>query len=174
MTDDEAKREAEAKRYAVKVYQQLTTGTVTSIANNSSLIQVAIDANERFAGTPPAVAPKNGTEPLPVPVKLLASWREILIALGMKNNREDKQKVSRLNKTYNGPIVIPGAGKQPIADRAKLIEWWNRLEIELHDRRNQARGTTADAESQHDYGRTGKAAPGIGGGVKRRRKDRKP
>jgi hypothetical protein len=112
--------------------------------------------------------------PAPLPPIILATWREILIALGMKNNREDKDKVSRLSRTYNGPIVFPGQGKQPLVDKAQLIEWWNRLTIELQDRVNQARGATSDARSQHDYGRTGTAVPGIGGGMKHRRRDRKP
>ena len=114
---------------------------------------------------------ESSTGPLSV---ILASWREILIALGMKNNREDKDKVSRLSKTYDGPIVFPGQGKQPMVDKGKLLEWWNRLTIELQDRVNQARGATSDANSQHDYGRTGTAVPGIGGGMKHRRRDRKP
>ena len=92
----------------------------------------------------------------------------------MNNNREDRDKVSRLSKSYDGPIRFPGQGKQPCVDKAKLIEWWNRLEIQLQDLVNQARGGKTDAESGHDYGRTGKAVPSIGGGVKQRRRDRKP
>ena len=34
------------------------------------------------------------TDSLPVPVKLLANWREILVALGLHDNREDKKRFS--------------------------------------------------------------------------------
>ena len=137
--------------------------------------QAVMQVMEAIEGPATEPTPPGGSQAVAAaPVKLLANWREILITLGMNNNREDKQKVSRLNRTCNGPIVIPGKGKQPIADKAKLLKWWDRLEIELQDRANQARGAAADAESHHAYGRMGRAAPAIGGEVKRRRKDWNP
>jgi hypothetical protein len=110
----------------------------------------------------------------PAPPKILANWREILIALGMHNNAEDREKVRRLSQSLDGPIRFLGQGKQPIADHAKLREWWDHLEVSLADQSNQARGVQADGEMQHNWGKTGTAAPGVGGGVKERRSDRKP
>ena len=45
--------------------------------------------------------------------KYLTSWREILVALGMKNNNEDREKVRNLNHRYDGPIVIPRQARNP-------------------------------------------------------------
>jgi hypothetical protein len=118
-------------------------------------------------------SPKETPESPAIP-EYLASWREILISLEMKNNREDKQKVSRLNETYSGPIIPGGQGKQPLANKQKLLAWFTNLEIQFQDQLNQAKGKSADAESQHNWGRTGTAAPDIGGGVKKRRRNRKP
>ncbi len=106
------------------------------------------------------------------PAVLLASWREILITLGMKNNREDRQKVDRLNTTYGGPIKKSGQGRQPLVDKAKLIEWWNHLEATAQSD-NRRRDATATVAARHKYARDGEAVPDISGGVKRRRKDRR-
>ena len=107
------------------------------------------------------------------PKPLLASWREILVALEMKDNREDKQKVARLNETYNGPIVIPGQGRQPLVDKAKLIEWWNNLAV-IAQADNRQRDAQATVGAKYDYGRHGKVVPEISGSVKERRRNRKP
>ena len=105
--------------------------------------------------------------------RLLTSWREILITLGYKNNQEDRKKVLRLNETYAGPIVPGKQGQQPCVMKQTLLDWWQTLEIRMQDEQNQAKGKTADGEAQHDFGKTGRAAPNIGGGVKQRRRDRK-
>jgi hypothetical protein len=104
----------------------------------------------------------------------LASWREILITLGMHHNDEDKQKVSRLNKTYSGPITTPGQGKQPFVEKAKLLEWWRGLEAKALESQQRQRDAQATVSARHGYGRKGEVAPGIAGGVKKRRRDRKP
>jgi len=114
------------------------------------------------------------TAPPPLPLPMLTSWREILVALGLKNNHEDQGKVSRLNKQYAGPICIPGRGAQPVVDKAKLIEWWNDLEAKVRGARDRSRDAKATAAAQHGYGRDGVVAPDLAGEVKRRRKDRKP
>jgi len=114
------------------------------------------------AGEPPAAADVS-------PAKYLTSWREILIALGMKHNSEDRQKVSRLNKTIDGPINIPGKGKQPFVERGALLEWWNRLEAQVATQ-NRQRNTAATVASHHPYSRDGEVLPDIGGGEKKRRR----
>ena len=110
----------------------------------------------------------------PLPKEIIASWREIVIALGMRNNDEDKRKVERLNETYNGPIMKPGQGKQPIADKVKLLEWWNNLEKLVESQMDQARDARLTVQDTHAYGREGEVVPEISGQVKKRRKDRQP
>ena len=118
--------------------------------------------------------PPRSLAPLPVPEKQLTSWREILVALGMTYNSEDKQKVDRLNETFNGPIVKPGQGMQPFANKRKLLEWWNGLEATVQEQANRARDTEETVKGTHAYGREGEVVPEISGEVKKRRKDRQP
>lgn len=110
------------------------------------------------------------------PREYLTSWREILIALGMKDNAEDQGKVKRLSKRFSEgcPITIPKQGAQPKADKAKLLEWWNGLEQKFEESRRRERDRRATVAGQHPYGRDGIVAPDISGEVKKRRKDRKP
>jgi hypothetical protein len=107
------------------------------------------------------------------PAKYLVNWREILVALGMKNNSEDREKVRNLNEMYDGPILFPKQGAQPKVEKTKLVEWWNGLEVQWATGLNRARDSRPTVAGQHNYGRTGTAVPGISGGVKKRRKDRK-
>jgi len=116
------------------------------------------------------VAPKREKEP--APSVYLLNWRGILAALDLKNNKEDRYRVRSLNDKFGGPIIPGGKGGQPKANKVALLEWWNRLEVEFADRANQAKGSFAEASTQHDYGRTGVAAPEISGEIKRSRKDR--
>ncbi len=108
------------------------------------------------------------------PVNLLASWREILVALGLRNNREDKSKVSRLNKTYGGPIAIPGMGKQPLVEKPALLKWWSGLAAKVQAEQDRRRDAAATASRRYNYGREGEVAPDISGNVKQRRSDRNP
>jgi hypothetical protein len=117
-------------------------------------------------------APPKSDESPAVPV-LLASWREILIALGLHDNKEDKGKLSRLNKTYAGPITIPGQGRQPLVEKAKLLEWYQGLAAKVQAKQDRQRDAQATVSARHDYGREGEVAPDLAGGVKKRR-HRKP
>jgi hypothetical protein len=132
-------------------------------------------SEENGGETLSSVAPAALTTPdppvLPVPVQYLTSWREILVALGMKDNKEDQEKVKKLNKTYNGPIATPKQGAQPKVDKAKLIKWWNGLDQKFQDSQQRQRDTKATAAAQHPYGQAGVVAPDMGGGVKKRRRD---
>jgi hypothetical protein len=107
------------------------------------------------------------------PAEYLCSWRDILACLKLKNNKETRGQISRWNKEHNGPIIIRKGG-QPKVEKSKLTKWWNRLEILWQDQANQEAGKKMSAEAQHDYGASGTAAPEVGGGVKKRRRDRKP
>lgn len=119
---------------------------------------------ERMGGQP--------AKPPDAPVKYLTKWPEILIALGMKNNNEDRGRVKHANSQYNGPIVIPKQGAQPKVNKAKLIEWWNGLEAQWNTGYQRGRDAKPTADAQHPYGRGGTVAPEISGGVKKRRRDR--
>ena len=119
--------------------------------------------------------PSDGSpEPSGEPKKYLLSWREILIALELKNDKEGRDKVRTLNDRYGGPIIPGVQGGQPKADKDALLAWWNHLEVEWSDQVNQARGSLSEASAQHNYGRAGVAAPEVSGEIKRPRKDRAP
>ena len=134
----------------------------------------ALSANSRsFTDLVAAIARDVAYSPPAPPAQYLTGWREILVALGMTDNREDKQKVSRLNKTRGGPIAIPGQGAQPFVGKSKLIQWWNRLASQFATQ-NRQRDSAATVASQHHYARDGEVVPDIAGGVKKRRRDRKP
>ena len=106
------------------------------------------------------------------PAAYLTNWREILVALDMSNNSEDREKVRNLNDKYGGPILFPGQGVQPKVERTKFIEWWNALEVQWTTRSlGQARDVKPNTESQYEYGRAGTVVPEISGAVKKRRKD---
>ena len=104
-----------------------------------------------------------------IPAQYLTSWREILITLGMKNNREDQSKVRTLKETYDGPIIIPGQGSQPKADKTKLIAWWNGLDAKWTTVGSKTINAAATVASQHEYGRDGTVVPDISGEVKKRK-----
>ncbi|MEZ6081213.1 MAG: hypothetical protein R3C09_28525 [Pirellulaceae bacterium] len=112
--------------------------------------------------------------PPPIPKQHLTNWREILVALGMTNNDEDKQKVDRLNRRFNGPIVTPGQGAQPFAEKRRLLEWWNGLEKLVQDQADRSRDAKETVKDKYAYGRDGQVVPEISGQEKKRRKDRKP
>jgi hypothetical protein len=156
---------------SAELAKQMTTGTISLEANAarySAMVRDLLVLNRAYHGQG-GHPDQTGT-----PANLLASWREILIALGLKNNRADKGKVSRLNKTRAGPIIISGQGKQPLADKAKLIDWWNKLTIQYETGFNRARDAQPTAENRHDYGRDGEVAPDVSGAIKKRRRDRRP
>jgi hypothetical protein len=119
-----------------------------------------------------AKPPKTITEPPAPPAKLLASWGEILEALGLK--KKDRNKVARLNRTRGGPIKPGKKGQQPIVDHAELLEWWNRLTIEYEVGENRRRDAKPTAAASHEHGRDGVVLPDIGGSERKRRADRKP
>jgi hypothetical protein len=104
------------------------------------------------------------------PPQYLTTWRETLDAVGLGNNPDNRAKVRKLNQSHTGPILLPSKGGQPKVAKAKLIEWWNKLEIEFEQRRQQQIGRTATLQEQHPHGRTAKVIPGIAGHVKQRRK----
>lgn len=104
------------------------------------------------------------------PVVYLTNWREILVSLGMKNNTEDQSKVRTLNKTYQGPIVFPGQGSQPKAEKTALLSWWNNLAAQWATDRPRALDAAATVAEQYEYGNGTAVIPDISGAVKEKRK----
>ena len=78
------------------------------------------------------------------------------------------------NKTYGGPIIFPGQGKQPLVEKSVLMDWWNGVIAKAQAEQDHKRDAQATAAVQYNYGREGEVAPDVSGGVKKRRRDRKP
>lgn len=115
--------------------------------------------------------PKQPTSPPGQPRKLLKGWHAITAALGMKYG--DRNDIRRMNKGFSGPIKNSGSGTKPMVCQDELLAWWDILATQQQELANQRRGAKLSAEATHNYGREGTAAPEIGGGVKKRRRDRK-
>jgi hypothetical protein len=123
------------------------------------------EAADRSAQSPPPVV----TGPL-VPTRYLMSWREIIDALGLKNNEESRRQVRQLNQHYQGPIVLPTSrGKQPKVNKDKLLSWWNGLEQRFCESEKKQADAHATVQAQHGFGRNGTVVPEIAGHVRNRR-----
>jgi hypothetical protein len=111
----------------------------------------------------------NPDEP-PTPKQYCMNWREILDALELKNNEENRNRVRTANEDYEGPIIAaPKQGGQPKVERKTLLVWWNgliRRWQEIEDRDRDRKATVAE---HHNYGRDGTVIPAIKGAVKHRR-----
>jgi len=159
------------KTYGLSAESGEAEGSASLTRDVQLLVEDFTPANLPEAKTPFHISSEAAAE---APPQYLTSWREILIALGFKNNREDKQKVSRLNKSYSGPIKTPGQGKQPFVKKAELLSWWAGLEAKVNETQQRKRDAQATLANQHDFGRDGEVTPDISGGVKKRRQNRKP
>jgi hypothetical protein len=62
---------------------------------------------------------------------------------------------------------------KPLVDKGMLIEWWNGLVEKAQDRDQRRRDSAATVEDCYEYGRDGTVMPDIGGGVKKRKSQRK-
>jgi hypothetical protein len=125
---DEIRWAADAKK--------LRTWFAEMPAGNAILAAVELEASQAAAASSALgrVLPK---EP-PSPKRLLTSWSEILQALDMKSR--DRDKIIRLNKTYEGPIQLGTRGGQPLVERDKLLIWWDTLTLQHADRSRQRQG----------------------------------
>jgi hypothetical protein len=103
------------------------------------------------------------------PKQYLLNWREILDALSLPNNEENRGRVRALAELRGGPISLPRKGGQPKVEKTKLIEWWNDLEHRFDESAQRICDRNATVETTHNYGRDATVAPEIQGGVKRRR-----
>jgi hypothetical protein len=132
---------------------------------------VAASASHGTPATRPAgAAPRAATG---TPPTFLHTWAGILLAVQMRNNRTDKERLERLNSDLEGPILKANKpGGRPLVDKAKLLDWFAGLEQlhrELQQRRTDKEATVA---ARHGYGRDGEVVPDLAGGVKKRRKRR--
>jgi hypothetical protein len=122
------------------------------------------------SSTPPEpAAPAVEQLPLPTPTIYLFSWREVLDTVNLKNEEQNQRRVAELNRQYGGPIILPGRGGQPKVSKAKLLEWWNHLEI-IWQTTGEGRNAEATLQGQHAYGRTGTVLPDISGHARKRRR----
>jgi hypothetical protein len=112
---------------------------------------------------PPAVVPAGS------PAVYLLSWREILGVVDLKNNEENRRRVRELTERYQGPIILPARGGQPKVNKAKLLEWWNGLEIRWKTG-GEGRNAEATTQDQYAYGKSGEVVPEISGHVKKKRR----
>jgi hypothetical protein len=103
------------------------------------------------------------------PTQYLLSWRDILDAVGMPNNSENRVRVRNLNKEYEGPISLPRKGGQPKVVKDKLLIWWDHLEI-LFKTSGAGNNTKMSVETQYPYGKDGTVIPDISGHIKKRRR----
>jgi hypothetical protein len=105
------------------------------------------------------------------PKKLLTGWHDICAAL--ETPYAQREHIKSMNDRFDGPITNKGAGTLPMVYQDLLIEWWNRLAIQAQESTNRREGAKVSTEAQHNYGREGIVAPEIGGGVKKRRRDKR-
>jgi hypothetical protein len=103
------------------------------------------------------------------PAAYLWSWQEILDCLGLKNNKQKRDLVRKLNDSWEGPIILPKQGGQPVVIKEELRQWWNDLKRHIEEKNQKDVDTRATVEAQHGYGKDGVVVPEIGGHVKKRR-----
>jgi hypothetical protein len=119
------------------------------------------------APSPPSTPPGNAES-----VDYLVSWREILDALSMKNNKDNQRKVRGLHDGYGSPILMPPQGGQPKVVKTKLLDWWHGLERRFEEEQQREADRRETVKETYNYGRDGRVVPGIQGHIKRPRKDK--
>jgi hypothetical protein len=143
-------------------------------ANVDALVFITAKGHAALATAEPienTSEPRIGVIAGGTPRKLLTGWRAIAAALDMKYAQH--KDIKSLNQRLKGPIRNKGAGTKPMVYLDNLLEWWNHLAVQQQELSNQRDGVRLSAEAQHNYGRDGTAAPEIGGGVKKRRRDKR-
>jgi hypothetical protein len=107
---------------------------------------------------------------LPKPKEYLVNWREIIDCLKKKFNAETKRQLADMNRKFDGPIKLPGQGGQPRVDKAKLLDWWNNLEIKWLTQ-GSGENATATVSEQYQHGKKGESViPDIAGHELKKRK----
>ena len=94
-----------------------------------------------------------------------------------ENDEPTRNKVRALSEKHGGPILFsPGNGKRPSVGKSELLAWVDLLQDAVNRRVEErdlaARSAKLTAGDTHAYGRTGTAAPGVGGHVRKTRKSK--
>jgi hypothetical protein len=99
----------------------------------------------------------------------LWNWREILAALGMRNNAENRRRVREATTNFSGPIVLPTKGGQPKVCKERLLLWWNSLEQCFCEQEQKQLDASASVAASYKHGKEATVLPDIAGHVKKRR-----
>jgi hypothetical protein len=99
----------------------------------------------------------------------LWNWREILDALGLRNDAENRRRVREANTRFAGPIVLPTKGGQPKVCKERLLGWWDALEGQFCEREQKQLDQEATLAASYRYGKGSTVLPDIAGHTKKRR-----
>jgi hypothetical protein len=155
--------------YVDRYLRELWSELPEDLRNEHARAVARLDAAPPVGGGEQPTGPEARADT--VPREMLTGWHAITNALDMRYNQRDD--IKSLNRRCQGPIVNRGAGTRPMVYRDDLLDWWNRLAVQHQELNNRREGARLSAEARHNYGHEGIAAPEIGGGVKKRRKDRR-
>ncbi len=107
------------------------------------------------------------------PKVYLSGWPAMLGAVGLKNNKSDKNTLLSFNRRFDGPIPKVGRGKTPRVEKNKLLDWWSELEEKFQASDAALKDKVATVEEQYQHGRDETVVPGISGHVQKRRSTKK-
>jgi hypothetical protein len=151
-------------------FREQQDGPARATAAAAAAIPVVVSPLASSGGWRPAAPAKPNASQEP-PRKLLKGWKAIATAVEMKHAQ--RNEIKGLNEKFNGPIRNTGRGTWPMVYLDDLRAWWDSLDSQAQEMKNRREGTRLSAEARHNYGRDGTAAPEVGGGVKKRRRDRR-
>ncbi|MEM9828221.1 MAG: hypothetical protein AAF958_16645 [Planctomycetota bacterium] len=103
------------------------------------------------------------------PKKYLDGWEAILDEIDLSDSPDERSRIRHLNDKYEGPLIVPGRGSKPKAEREKLIAWWNHLEHLWMESARRSADRDATTEKTHAHGRDGVVVPEISGSEKKRK-----
>lgn len=99
----------------------------------------------------------------------LWNWREILSALGLRNDDENRRRVRDANIKFDGPITLPKKGSQPKVCKERLLTWWDALEGRFCQQEQDQLDEEATLDASYQYGKGATVLPDIAGHIKKRR-----
>lgn len=98
----------------------------------------------------------------------LCSWHDIMHALRRPNNSENRRCVRKLNIDWDGPILLPTKGKQPMVCKEELLRWWDSIAERIRERQQKYSDTKGTVAPMYQYGREEFVHPEISGHLKKR------
>lgn len=137
-------------------------------------IRNRLEAEEGPSASPPAEkrSGQRTRNAIAVP-HLLESWDEIFEVIGKPLTKDRQKHINRLrkaNKRYAGPIMLGSQGEQPKAERGELLDWWERMCQDLHERETERANRSRTVENQYPHGRDAVIVPDIDGHVRKRKR----